>query len=386
MEVFFSNAHGQTTYTLKLIHCFLCSVTNKPIGGIKVIYNHEILILKKTQRVGSVVIGRNEGARLVRCLTSLRAQLGQIVYVDSGSTDESVPMAQAMGVEVLNLDTSIPFCAARARNAGFAHLIQCHPDVEFIQFIDGDCEIIDGWLNYAVQALTNNSGLAIVIGLLNERFPEASIYNRVGEIEWNFSGIGEVKSVGGVFMVRRKAFESVGGFDNTLSAGEEPELCHRLSLKGWKFIRLDQRMAWHDLAMTRFSQWWTRQVRNGYGSANVGGRYGLPNFQRNNLRVRIWAAWLISIPLCGGIVGIAAGLQTGLLTILAILSLWLAQVARIAIRNARRLHSWSFAMQYAFFVMAANFPQMVGQAKYFVDRLRKRSNRLIEYKKSSRMR
>ena len=336
-------------------------------------------------RVGVVIIGRNEGERLVRCLVSLKAQLSQLVYVDSGSTDESVPRAQAMGVEVLNLDTSIPFCAARARNAGFAHLMQCHPDVEFIQFVDGDCEIFDGWLNTAVQVLTNDSALAIVIGLLNERFPEASIYNRVGEIEWNFSGIGEVKSVGGVFMVRRKAFESVDGFDNTLSAGEEPELCHRLSLNGWKFIRLDQRMAWHDLAMTRFSQWWTRQVRNGYGSANVGGRYGLPNFQRNNLRVRIWAVWLISIPLGGGLVGIAAGLQAGLLTVLTIISIWIAQVVRVAIRNARRLHSGSLAFTYAFFVMAANFPQMVGQAKYFADRLRKRSNRLIEYKRSSRI-
>lgn len=336
-------------------------------------------------RIGVVVIGRNEGERLRKCLESVKEIADRVVYVDSGSADDSVAMAQAMGVEALDLDTSIPFCAARARNVGFARLMQRHPDVEFVQFIDGDCEIIQDWLPAATQVLSSRPEVAIVVGLLNERFPEASIYNRIGEVEWNFSGIGEVKSVGGIFMVRREAFESVGGFDITLTAGEEPELCHRLSRKGWIFLRLDRRMAWHDLAMTRFVQWWMRQTRNGYGSAYVGERFGLPNFQRNNSRVRIWAIWLIALPLVGVFAGIVAGAPVGLLSALSMLAIWPAQVVRVAVRNAHRLNSRSLALAYAFFVMAAYFPQMAGQAKYLADRLRKRSNRLIEYKRSSRL-
>ena len=330
--------------------------------------------------IGIVVIGRNEGARLGKCLESIIGPGRTVVYVDSSSTDDSVAMARTSGVEVLKLDISIPFCAARARNAGFAWLMQCHSRVEFVQFVDGDCEIARDWLSTAAQVLSSRPELAVVAGWLNERFPEASIYNRIGEVEWNFSGAGEVESAGGVFMVRREAFENVGGFDATLTAGEEPELCLRLRQKGWKILRLDHRMAWHDLAMTRFSQWWTRQVRNGYGSADVGGRFGLSKFQRNNLRVRGWACWLIALPLVGVVVGIAAGAPAGLLSALFMLAIWPAQVVRVAIRDAHRVNPRSLALAYAFFIMAAHFPQMVGQAKYFADRMRGRSNRLIEYK------
>jgi glycosyltransferase involved in cell wall biosynthesis len=330
--------------------------------------------------IGVVVIGRNEGARLGKCLESVVGPDRTVVYVDSSSSDDSVAMARARGVEVLELDMSIPFCAARARNAGFARLMQCHSQVEFVQFVDGDCEIAQGWLFTAAQMLSSRPELAIAAGWVNERFPEASIYNRIGEVEWNFSGAGEVESVGGVFMVRREAFESVGGFDATLTAGEEPELCLRLRQKGWKILRLDHRMAWHDLAMTRFSQWWTRQVRNGYGSADVGERFDLPKFQRLNVRARGWAIWLIALPLVGVFVGIAAGVSAGLLSALSMLAIWPAQVVRVAIRDAHRVNPRSFALAYAFFIMAAYFPQMVGQAKYIADRLHGRSKRLIEYK------
>ena len=40
--------------------------------------------------LGAVVIGRNEGARLERCLDSLQGTVACIVYADSGSEDGSV--------------------------------------------------------------------------------------------------------------------------------------------------------------------------------------------------------------------------------------------------------------------------------------------------------
>lgn len=335
---------------------------------------------KAIVNIGVVIIGRNEGARLGRCFESVVGPGRTVVYVDSGSSDDSIAMAQTVGVEVLELDMSTPFSAARARNAGFAWLIQRYSAVEFVQFVDGDCEIAQDWLPTAAHVLSSRPDLAIVAGWLNERFPEASIYNRIGEVEWNFFGAGEVESVGGVFMVQRKAFESVGGFDDTLTAGEEPELCLRLRQKGWILLRLDQRMAWHDLAMLHFGQWWTRQVRNGYGSAYAGERFDLPVFQRINVRARVWAIWLVALPLVGVVVGITAGMPAGLMSALFMLAIWPAQVVRIAIRDARRLNSRSLALAYAFFVMSAYFPQMVGQAKYLADRIRGRSNRLIEYK------
>ena len=67
--------------------------------------------------VGAVVIGRNEGERLLRCLDAMLPQVERVVYVDSGSTDDSVAEAQKRGVEVVALDLQLPFTAARARNA-----------------------------------------------------------------------------------------------------------------------------------------------------------------------------------------------------------------------------------------------------------------------------
>lgn len=330
--------------------------------------------------VGVVVIGRNEGERLRRCLASVIEHVEHVVYVDSGSTDASLPMARAMGIEAIELDMTIPFCAARARNAGYERLIQCHPQLRFVQFIDGDCELIDGWLSAAVTVLESQPEQAIVVGWLHERSPEVSIYNRLGDLEWNFAGVGEVDAVGGIFMIRCEAFERVGGFDPTVASGEEPELCQRLSRQGWRFLRLDRNMALHDLAMTRFSQWWKRQVRFGYGGMSVAERFRLPRFRRNNLRVRLWTGWLIAVLIACFLTAAGQFSDFGLLPVLLLFSLWPAQLCRIALRTWRKGHPFDLSAAYAFFLMVSYWPQMAGQLLYWNDRSHKRAFRLIEHK------
>src|SRR5262245_26967607 len=101
---------------------------------------------------GAVVIGRNEGERLPRCLRSL-SQARVLVYVDSGSIDGSAEWARNHGAEVVDLDSRVPFTAARARNAGFFRLRAIAPDLAFVQFVDGDCELIDNWSQAALSFL-----------------------------------------------------------------------------------------------------------------------------------------------------------------------------------------------------------------------------------------
>jgi glycosyltransferase involved in cell wall biosynthesis len=96
--------------------------------------------------VAVVAIGRNEGERLQRCLRSVVGRVALVVYVDSGSTDGSVAFAQSLGCEVVALDLSTPFTAARARNAGAQRALALQPDLAFIQFVDGDCEVDPSWL------------------------------------------------------------------------------------------------------------------------------------------------------------------------------------------------------------------------------------------------
>ncbi len=201
--------------------------------------------------VGVVAVGRNEGERLAGCLESLRRDsrnVSTVVYADSGSSDGSTARARSLGAEVVELDPSRPFSAARGRNEGFARLREIMPDVEFVQFIDGDCEMSTAWLDKGLAALRADEKLAIVCGRVRERHRDASIYNRLCDMEFNRRP-GIVDACGGIFLARRAAIERVGGFDAGVVAGEEPEMCLRLRREGYTILRLADDMCLHDSAM-----------------------------------------------------------------------------------------------------------------------------------------
>jgi glycosyltransferase involved in cell wall biosynthesis len=101
-------------------------------------------------RLGAVAIGRNEGEQLRSCLKSLIKEVDAVVFVDSGSTDQSVAVAKLLGVEVVELDMSQPFTMALGRNAGWRRLLELRPELSVIQFVDGDVEVFPGWLNLYV--------------------------------------------------------------------------------------------------------------------------------------------------------------------------------------------------------------------------------------------
>jgi GT2 family glycosyltransferase len=330
-----------------------------------------------TQRIGIVAIGRNEGERLRRCLASVIGASGVVVYVDSGSTDGSAAMAREMGSAVVELDMSIPFTAARARNEGFNALLKLDPDTRFVQFIDGDCEVVAGWLKRAADEFATNERLGVVCGRRRERFPDATIYNKLADIEWD-TPIGPAKSCGGDAMMRVSAFREVGGYDANVIAGEEPELCVRLRGKGWQVLRIDAEMTLHDAAMTKFSQWWKRNVRAGHAYAQGAAMHGAPPERHWTREVRSNFAWGLVLPL----VAILAtpftfGLSMVLLLGYGVLALRIRSHAR------RRGLSPGEANAYARFTTLGKVPQALGQLKYWTSRLLGRRTQIIEYKTAS---
>lgn len=335
------------------------------------------------KKVGVVVIGRNEGERLRRCLSSIPSSSVHIVYVDSGSSDHSVEIAYLFANKIIELNSALPFSAARARNEGFLALSQLYPETQFVQFIDGDCEINGHWLGAASRFLEVNKDVAIVNGRLNERFPEISIYNKLANLEWNSSSPGDVDAVGGIFMVRAAVFESVEGFNETVTAGEEPELCQRIKDVGWRLVHLDVDMAWHDLAMKNFGSWWMRQIRGGYGGLDVARRFGITSFIKNNWRARFWSIWPILIVLGWGLGGWFVGELVGMFLAFSIAMLWPIQFVRILLRTWRNGQTIKLALAYSWFTMLSFWPQMLGQIYYIIDGLFKRNQRLIEYNKTS---
>lgn len=319
-----------------------------------------------TQRtIGVVAIGRNEGERLKRCLASIAREADRVVYVDSGSTDDSRTVAQAAGAEVVELDLSRPFTAARARNSGVAALEAGETALpDFIQFIDGDCELRPGWIQTARAFLDAHPDVAVVCGRRRERHPEASIWNTLIDREWD-TPIGETKACGGDAMIRASAFQTVGGFDPSLIAGEEPELCVRLRKAGFRIWRLDVEMTWHDAALTRFGQWWRRSARAGHAAAEGAALHGSRPERHGVDRTRRALVWGVALPLLALLGAFAT--PWALLLFLA----YPAQIIRLASRDG-----WLQGL----FLTMGKFAEAQGALSYLWRRLIGAQARLIEYK------
>ena len=319
-------------------------------------------------RIGAVVIGRNEGGRLEACLASLRGCVGRMVYVDSGSTDGSVAAAPRLGAAVVVLDRDQPFTAARARNAGLAAFADGNPP-EYLQFDDGDCTVDAARIDLATRFLDAHPRAAVACGRRRERFPEVSVYNRLCDWEWD-TPIGPVRACGGDALMRTAAVAAMGGYRPALIAGEEPELCLRLRRAGWEVWRIDAEMTAHDAAIHRFAQWWRRCRRAGYAFAEGAWLHGGAPERHWVVETRRALAWAI---LPGAIAVILAPLGGAVLLVLLAYPL---QVARLAARQGvGRRASWERAL----FTVLAKFPEATGVAEFRLMRLRG-GRTLIEYK------
>lgn len=329
--------------------------------------------MRGNKKIGAVIIGRNEGERLLTCLSSLAKEIDTIIYVDSGSTDNSIESAKALGVHVVSLDMSVPFTAARARNEGAKFLMLQNSDLEFIQFVDGDCEVQPDWLGCASGFLTEHDCYGIVCGRRRERFPDNSIYNQLCDVEWE-TPIGDVFACGGDALVRIKAFEEVDGYNGSLIAGEEPEMCFRLRQRGWKIRRIDEEMTIHDAAMTKIGQWWNRAKRAGYAYASLYDLHGdtVEKFKRKELLSIIF--WALAVPLSILLLSLYE------FSYIFLLLVYVIQIIRVAIKSANEGRGVKVAMSYAIYTVLAKWPQLLGILKFGKDKLRGENSRLIEYK------
>lgn len=331
-------------------------------------------------KLGTVVIGRNEGERLRRCLESLIQSCDCVVYVDSGSTDNSVAMVSSMGVDVVELDCRSPLNAARARHEGFKRIFDLYPELEFVFFVDGDCEVADDWIKLAIEELKKSAEVAVVCGRRRERYPDLSVYNRICDLEWD-TPIGEVLSCGGDAVMRVEAYNQAGGFDPTVSAGEEPEFCHRLRKAGWTILRVGVDMTWHDVAITKLSQWCRRAMRTGYGGLDVQYRFGLRDFSRINTSARIWAfGWPLAILSFWAIGFLLGGSSTAFKFGAFIFMLLPIQVMRVAWKGRCQGLCLTDALAYGVLIMLSKWPQTIGQLKRIREGKLHGNASLIEYK------
>jgi GT2 family glycosyltransferase len=309
--------------------------------------------------VDAVVIGRNEGARLVTCLTALQGRARRLVYVDSGSTDGSVEAARKLGATVVMLDSNQPFTAARARNAGLAELAADPP--EFVQLVDGDCELHPDWITMALAAFATHPAAVVICGRRRERFAKASVYNALADREWD-TPVGKALACGGDALMRFQAVQAVGGYNPALIAGEEPDLCWRLRAAGGEVWRIDAEMTLHDADMTRFGQWWKRSVRAGHAYAEGTALHGPAHWGRETRRALLWGGALPVVIVLAGLTNPAGWLMA---------LVYPAQAARLARRG-----DWAWGV----FSVIGKFAEAQGALGFYLNRLRGRPAVLIEYK------
>ena len=326
-------------------------------------------------RVGVVAIGRNEGERLRRCFDSIPKQIGAVVYVDSGSTDGSVDLARSRGYTVVDLDMKRPFTAARARNAGFERLIAMAREIDYVQFVDGDCAIAEGWLELAAEALDSQPDVVAVWGRRRELHPEHSVYNRVCDVEWGQERPGETQVFGGDVMVRTRVVRELGGYDSRIIAGEDPEFAYRVHKRGHRILRLAAEMTAHDAAIMHFRQWWVRTKRSGYAYAQV---YAMHRsepekfWQKDRKRALVWG--FVVPALVPALAVPTLGLSSLLLGAYPLRAMRIAQKAREEGLDADDARYW------AMHCVGASFPQAIGILSYHWQKLRGKNPEIIEYK------
>lgn len=344
-------------------------------------------------RLAAVVIGRNEGQRLVRCLQSVLPHFQSVVYVDSGSVDGSADRAAELGARVVRLQGG-PFTAARGRQCGLDELDRLargagstHGGVNpivYVQFIDGDCILNETWIPDAVAALDEDAKLAGVCARRREIRARESFFSRMIDIDWDIPP-GEVPFVGGDWLARWSAIREVGGWSTDLIAGEEPDLCFRMRDRGWRILRLAREQTLHDIAMTRFKAYWRRALRSGYAYAEVG-------WKHRKGSGREWLRPSVGIVVYGLLVPI------GIVTLAAIALLvpmvrWYAMAAAVlllliwaksAFSMLRYCHAkglaWGTAASYTLLNIACKPAAAVGVIKYLWASVRGTSQTLIEYK------
>jgi len=328
--------------------------------------------------IGVVVIGRNEGERLVNCLKSLLRQNCEkipIIYVDSGSSDGSCEKAQELGVEVVNLDLSTPFTAARARNAGFTKLRENHPEVIAVQFLDGDCEMLEGWLSSTAKTIEENPDVVAVCGFREERYPEKSVYNRICNVEWQMGKIGEILNFGGDVMIRAETLAAIGGYNEKVIAAEDDEVSIRLRQTGGKIVRLAGIRVIHDANMHNAKQWWQRAKRSGYGFAQVAYLHGKSPEQKFLKELRRTWLWGMIVP----VIAIALVVVSHGLSLLLFLRYPLTAI-KVIYQSHKQGFTWKDSLAWGISCSLSAFPAVLGTIRFYWDLLNKKQHTIIEYK------
>ncbi|MCD4832937.1 MAG: glycosyltransferase [Bacteroidales bacterium] len=209
--------------------------------------------------ISFIIIGRNEGWKLTKCLKSVYKTIVvnaltdcEVIYVDSKSTDDSIERVKCFKeTKIFQLTGKIN--AAIARNIGVK---ESRGDVLF--FIDGDMEINPEFL---LLVYSEESGLKypFVSGQLkNFNYNEQGKFlNNTWQYKQVLSGDRYFTTTGGIFLIERKLWNQEEGMDVRFKRGQDLEFALRLAKNGTKILRKKEIVANHStISYTHHSRMW----------------------------------------------------------------------------------------------------------------------------------
>jgi GT2 family glycosyltransferase len=183
-------------------------------------------------RVSFIIPVRDDAVRLGRCLESIKRnqyprELVEMIVVDNGSTDGSIRVARQHGAIVLRSNGRVAELRNRGAQAALGGILA---------FVDSDHEIDDRWIRSAVDVLSSCD-----VGAAGAPYtaPPAATWVQESyddlrarpaarqDVDWLASGN---------LAVSRKPFELLGGFDQSLEACEDVDLCNRLQQAGLRIV------------------------------------------------------------------------------------------------------------------------------------------------------
>ena len=196
-------------------------------------------------KLSIVLISKNQAWNMDRLIESVLVgtegmSSSEVVLVDSASTDETVEKASRYPIGVLRLRAEQRLTPAAGRYIGYKHA-----QGELILFLDGDMELRPGWLEKALQVLSDRPDIAAITGQVVDLPKAAGPEDKPPLATGDANTITNIPYGGGAVMYRRSVLEQVGTFNPYLYSDEEPDLCIRIRHAGYHIARLQYPIVYH---------------------------------------------------------------------------------------------------------------------------------------------
>jgi len=284
-----------------------------------------------------ILISHNQSWNIPRLIESVLhettfVQEREILLVDSASSDGTAELAATFPIRVLRLPASQRLTAAAGRYVGCKHT-----SGKLVLFLDGDMEMMPGWLACAMDYLARNPAVAAVTGQVFDVLPTADSDDVPVMPAVASAAAVSIPACGGAGMYRRAVLEQVGNFNPYLYSEEEPDLCLRMRVAGYSIVRLERPLAKHYSDMSeKFATVlgrWRRNLHLGQGQ-NLRYKWGTRYFWRY-MYERSYGT-VPAFTMLVGIFSLAWWLAAGQARYF---QLWLAVVAVVLVADAIRKRS-----------------------------------------------